>query len=170
MKVYKIELYIDGNEDFYSEFALEANNSFEDFHKIIIKTLDLKNSEMASFFICDNKWNKEKEITLFDMKLDEEKENEKNYILTMKNTMIKDVVDDKHRLMHYVYDFLNMQTFNIELISIDELKEKKKYPICICCDNFDKNLIEQKENIEDDFLNNEEDIMFDSDELPEDYY
>jgi len=166
MKIYTFELYIDGNEDFYSEFAIEGTNNFENFHKIIIKTLEMKNSEMASFFICDNHWNKEKEITLFDMKLDDDKSNDDNYILTMGNTLIKDVIDEEHKLMHYVYDFLNMQTFNIELIRIEEKKEKEKYPKCICCDNFDIKEIEQGE----DLIESKEDMLFDSEDFSDDYY
>ncbi len=160
--IYTFELYIDGNEDFYSEFAIEGKDNFESFHNIIIKSLHLSNNEMASFFVCNNKWEKEKEITLFDMKLDDESEN-MDYILTMRNTKIADVIDEKHRLMHYVYDFLNMKCFNIELMNITEKQDKKKYPLCLCCDNLKEDLVDTTADDIADIFNDMEDYSDDDD-------
>ena len=48
----------------------------------------------------------------------------------MRDSSLKDFVDDPHQRMLYEYDFLNMKTFYIELIQISEAEKDIKYPVC----------------------------------------
>lgn len=48
------------------KYRLIRNNRFE-LHEAILKSVDYKADQMTSFFICDDDWEKEKEVTLEEM-------------------------------------------------------------------------------------------------------
>lgn len=133
MHVYKFRLLSDRNEDFIRDIEIQANQSFLDFHTIISQSTNLNGEELASFHICDQKWNKEKEITLIDM-LDEEFPDEENKPFEetsiMKDSLIKNFIDDPHQRLLYEYDFLNIRTLYIELLSVHIQKDDGIYPRC----------------------------------------
>jgi hypothetical protein len=73
------------------------------------------------------------EITLFDMNIDEdddedEKPELKNPLLTMDKAKLSNVINDPHQKIIYVYDYLEMWTFFLELYKIAEADEKLRYP------------------------------------------
>ena len=49
------------------EIKIDAGATFFDLHQAIVDTCGYDSSEMASFTICENGWEKAQEITLFDM-------------------------------------------------------------------------------------------------------
>ena len=68
MYIYKFRLLYDEIEGFVRDYEIGAKQTFKDFHDIILQSIKgLDPKELASFYICDRKWNKLKEITLFDM-------------------------------------------------------------------------------------------------------
>jgi len=133
MHVYKFRLLSDTNDDFVRDIEIQANQSFLDFHNIISQCTNLNGEELASFHVCDQKWNKEKEITLIDM-LNEEYPDEKNKPFEetsiMKDSLIRNFIDDPHQRLLYEYDFLNLRTFYIELLSVHIQKDELVYPRC----------------------------------------
>ena len=133
MHIYKFKLLSDSNEDFVRDIEIKATQTFEDFHRIISNCVNLNGKELASFHICDQKWNKLKEITLLDMLNKEELEEESKPFeetFTMKNSHIKDFISEPHQRLVYEYDFLNMKTFFIELQSVSKQKNDGSYPKC----------------------------------------
>jgi len=49
----------------------------------------------------------------------------------MRESLIKDYIDEPHQRLLYEYDFLNMHTFYIELLSVYKQKEDSMiYPRC----------------------------------------
>ena len=71
MFYYKFRVYFDEVEDFVRDIEILANDNFESLHNILYKSIGLEGNELASFSLCDSKWNKQNEITLIDMKDDE---------------------------------------------------------------------------------------------------
>ena len=67
MYIYKFRITSDDVEDFLRDIEILSNQTFEQFHYFIVETLEFKQSELASFFICDQKWRRKHEITLMDM-------------------------------------------------------------------------------------------------------
>jgi hypothetical protein len=135
MHIYKFRLLSDVNDDFIRDIEIKASQTFEDFHKIISDCINLNGKELASFHICDQKWNKLKEITLIDMMNGEEPdEDEKQPVMEtylMKDSLIKRFIDEPHQRLLYEYDFLNLQTFFIELLSVYKQKDDAlTYPRC----------------------------------------
>lgn len=129
MSVYKFRLLFDEVEDFVRDYEILSNQTFEDFHNIIIKTINgLNNLELASFYTTDRKWEKTQEITLIDMSDNEAPE--ENRPLIMSNAILSNFIDDPHQRMIYEYDFLLLKTFYIELLKVTEENPKITYPIC----------------------------------------
>ncbi len=136
MHIYKFRMLTDTNAEFIRDFEILGNQTFLDFNRIIQENVNLGSEELASFHICNQNWSKLKEITLLDMRVDEEDEVEeenKEFIeeqFIMKNSNIKDFIEDPHQRLVYEYDFLDIKTFFIELLGVWKQKEDHHYPIC----------------------------------------
>lgn len=142
MYFYKFRVYYDEVEDFVRDIEILSNDNFENFHKILLSSIGLDGQELASFYICDSKWNKQKEISLMDMGDDSEKE-EPEYeegdefslrsklpISVMKDSLLKDFITDPHQHIMYEYDFLNPKVFYIELLKVLTAEDGVEYPRC----------------------------------------
>jgi len=77
---------------------------------------------MASFYTCDDTWNQQEEIALFDMS---EKGSD---VRLMNETFLEDILTRDTPKLIYVYDFLSMWTFFVELADIVENVEGFDYP------------------------------------------
>lgn len=143
MQAYRFRILYEDQEDFLRDIEIKPNQTFRDFHDILLKSVGIEGQELASFFVCDRKWNKQKEITLLNMMddkqntiadaLDDEDAPVKVQIpvSVMDQVQIRDVIEDPHQRLLYEYDFLNPRTFFIELMRILDTEEKKSYPICV---------------------------------------
>lgn len=139
---YKFRVYYDEVEDFVRDIEILSNDNFENFHKILLSSIGLNGQELASFYMCDSKWNKQKEISLMDMGDDSEKETpeyeeedefslrSKLPIFVMRDSLLKDFVTDPHQHIMYEYDFLNPKVFYIELLKVLKEEEGVTYPRC----------------------------------------
>lgn len=65
--IYRFTLISDEADDFIREIQIDPEATFYDFHEAILKSVGYANDQMTSFFICDDDWEKEKEITLEEM-------------------------------------------------------------------------------------------------------
>jgi hypothetical protein len=65
--VYKFCVLSDEVDDFRREIEIDADATFQDFNKVLLKTCNYKSDLMTSFFICDEYWDKQQEITAVDM-------------------------------------------------------------------------------------------------------
>jgi len=184
MYTYKFRLIFDEVEDFVRDFELLADQTFLDFHNIIVQSIKgLDGNELASFYICDSQWNKIREITLIDMGDKEEAEegdNRQSPKITMAEAVLSDLIDDPHQQLVYEYDFLNLKTFFIELIKSAEAEKKTKYPRCTASngelpkqvtvspkDDFDFSDLNEEETEDDEMEDfySEEDIQSLSDDI-----
>lgn len=100
-------------DDFIREIKIDSEATFYDLHEAILKAAGYKNDQMTSFFICDDDWEKEQEITLEDMGTSSE---EDSYI--MKETKLSELLEDEKQKMLYVFDPLAERVFFIELSEI----------------------------------------------------
>src|SRR5690554_5965309 len=117
--IYRFRVILDAQEDVFRDLEIEAQASLEDFHNVITQAFGFRGQEMASFYLSDDEWNQGDEISLFGMG-DETR--------VMASTTIDDVFSEENTKMLYVYDFLNMWTFMVELAEIAEPEPGKTYP------------------------------------------
>lgn len=132
MKVFKLRIESDESSNFILEVEIKASQTFMQLHDFLIKTLNLKGDELASFFITDEKWQKSEEITLLDMSGDEDEhvddEDETHTIYLMSKIRLDEFIDKESQYLLYEYDFLQMHTFYIEVIGISSSEKGITYP------------------------------------------
>lgn len=142
MYYYKFRISFDLVDDFVRDIEILSTDNFESFHNVLYSSIGLTGNELASFSICDAKWNKKQEITLIDMCDDQEAEapeydeNDDHSThsnipkFVMKNSLLKDFITDPHQQIIYEYNFLNPQFFFIELLKTLVAKPEISYPRC----------------------------------------
>ena len=111
----------DNKEDIFRDIEIRKTDTFEDLHNVLTQSFGFDGSEMASFYVSNDEWDQGQEIALFDM-------GQNHDIRMMNETIIEDVVDEDHTKLIYVYDFLNMWTFLVELGEIVDEAQGTDYP------------------------------------------
>ncbi|MFM1878433.1 MAG: hypothetical protein RLZZ241_1299 [Bacteroidota bacterium] len=120
--IYKIRVILDAEEDIFRDLELESENNLEVLHNAITQSFGFMGEEMASFYTCDENWIQDEEIPLFDLSDNEDESRQ------MSNIAIAEVLDKDTPRLLYVYDFLNMWTFFVELADVAEAENGKIYP------------------------------------------
>ncbi|AXT63418.1 hypothetical protein D1816_24755 [Aquimarina sp. AD10] len=120
--IYRFRVILDTEEDVFRDIEIEQDASLEQFHNVITQSFGFDGTEMASFYISDDQWNQGEEISLFDMS-----EGSQSTRL-MNETSLIDVAHEASPKLLYIYDFLSMWTFMIELAEIAEYENGMEYP------------------------------------------
>ena len=107
-------------DDFVREIQIDPEATFFDLHEAILKAANYTNDQMTSFFICDDDWEKEKEITLEEMDNNPEMDS-----WIMKETRLNELIEDEKQKLLYVFDYMTERCFFIELSEIITGKEIK---------------------------------------------
>jgi hypothetical protein len=120
--VYKFRVILDTEDDVFRDIAILDSDTLEDLHNAIFNAFGFDGMEVASFYTCDATWNQEEEIPMFDTGdiVGEQK--------TMTDYELSEILDAQNTKIIYVYDFINMWTFLVELASIEELEAGTIYP------------------------------------------
>lgn len=120
--VYKFRVILDAEEDVFRDIALLEDDTLEDLHNAIFNAFGFDGMEVASFYTCDETWNQEDEISLFDTG---DVPGEQRI---MSDYPLSDILDAENTKIIYVYDFINMWTFLVELAAIEEQEIGLIYP------------------------------------------
>lgn len=120
--VYKFRVILDAEEDIFRDIAIQEDDSLEDLHNAIVNGFGFDGTELASFYTCDDQWNQDEEISLFDTG-DVPGEQK-----IMADYPLSEMLNEDQTKIIYVYDFLNMWTFLIELAAIEEPEAGMTYP------------------------------------------
>ncbi|MCB7480854.1 plasmid pRiA4b ORF-3 family protein [Christiangramia sediminis] len=120
--VYRFRVILDADEDVFRDIEMLQESTLEDLHNTIVQSFGFDGSEMASFYISDDEWNQGEEIHQFDMS------GHDTSIKLMNETSLDSILSEKQTKLIYVYDFLKMWTFFVELGQIAEIEEGRDYP------------------------------------------
>ncbi|MGB3344037.1 MAG: hypothetical protein WBA61_09005 [Aequorivita sp.] len=120
--IYRFRIILDTDEDVFRDIEIKASATLEDFHNVIIQSFGFDGQEMASFYTSNDLWEEGEEISLFDVGDDDER------VRLMGETFLDEIVNRENTRLLYVYDFLNMWTFMVELADIAEPEEGQMYP------------------------------------------
>ncbi len=124
--IYKFRIVLDLNdEDVFRDIEIEDTASFEDLHNAIVQACELDGQQMASFFVSNDAWEQKEEITLFDMSDGPKNADAKK---VMADWAIHELVNEVSHKLLYIYDFLSMWTFYVELLDIHEIEVSVDYP------------------------------------------
>ena len=156
--IYRIRVILDVDDDVLRDIEISSTSTLEDLHNAIIQSFGFLGNEMASFYESDENWTQGDELPLESLETGINKKDEKlNTVLTF----------SKPKLI-YVYDFLNLWTFYVELKEEGEIVSGVTYPNLIHSqgevpeeapfktfeakgeENYPDNEMEQNEDIDDD--------------------
>ena len=116
--VYQFRIILDAEDDVIRDIAIKSNSTFEDFHHSIIKSFGFNGSEIATFYVSDDNWNQGETISLLEMNTND---------LIMSNIKLEEIFNKNNKML-YVYDFLKLWTFFIELNKKIEVDDKNNNP------------------------------------------
>lgn len=119
--IYRFVVLSDEDEAFVREFEFLDNQTLLDFHNAIQEELEFDRSQIASFYMATDSWEKEEEFTLFDMGSGSS---------TMENAVFEDVIFRKNQKLLYVFDFFNDRALYIEYVGEAKEDPDREYPVC----------------------------------------
>ena len=122
--IYRFRIILDNDteDDVFRDIEIRETDTLEDLHNSITQSFGFDGLEMASFYISNDEWDQGEEISMFDVS------EAANAIRTMNETILKDVVNESQTKLIYIYDFMSMWTFFVELAEIVEEAEGTDYP------------------------------------------
>lgn len=119
--VYKFVVLSDEDESFVREFEFLDSHTLMDFHNMIQDELEFDKSQMASFYMATDNWEKEEEFTLFDMGTGSS---------TMEVAVLEDIIFRKNQKLLYVFDFFNDRALFVEYTGEAKEVDGREYPSC----------------------------------------
>lgn len=173
VNIFKFRVIIDTEQDVFRDIEIETAATFEKLHAAILDAFDFEAGEMASFYMSNESWEKGLEIPLMDMAGDA--------ALSMKSTTLLEMVSKPSDKILYIYDFMRMWIFYVELMEVKKDKPSTIYPRVALAygdapsqdskemDLFGSEFSEEEFNemhgdVNDDADDEGEDDMFDADE------
>ncbi len=159
--IYRFRVILDAKEDVFRDIEIDSENTLEELHNSITQAFGFEGNEMASFYESNEEWEQGEEIALFDVS------EGVNSIRIMNETSINDVTYREQPRLIYVYDFLSMWTFLVELADIAEADPDQTYPNLMFTHGEIPEEAPEKEFIAEGKEGEDDD--FDDDLDPEDY-
>ncbi len=122
--IYRFRVILDNDtdDDIFRDIEIRKTDSLEDLHNVITQAFGFDGIEMASFYISNEDWDQGEEISMFDVSEGH------SSVRLMGDTIIDTVLDQSQTKLIYVYDFMNMWTFLVELAEIVDEAEGTDYP------------------------------------------
>jgi len=171
--VFKFILLSDEVDDFMREIHIDSEATFLELNDAVLDSVGYTKDQMTSFFICNEYWEKEQEITLIEMDTSSEVDS-----LIMSEIKLEEFISEEEQKVMFVFDYLNERAFFMELVEIIPGKELKKAvckvskgvaPVQMQDDLFMDSLLGEKKGMDtftEDFqLDMMDDEDFDSEEL-----
>ena len=159
--IYRFRVILDNDteDDVFRDIEIRETDTMEDLHNVITQSFGFDGMEMASFYVSDDQWNQGEEIAMMDMS---EADND---VKMMSSTIINTIIHEASTRLIYVYDFLSMWTFYVELGEIIEEAVGTDYPNLLFVhgqipDEAPEKVFEADED-EDDFNEFEDDLDID---------
>ena len=114
---YNIRITLESKEDVIREIEINSDCLMSELHYFIIDAFGLDNKELASFYTVNSELELEDEFPLISFQ-----DNSSN----MENTKLESVLTNINDKLIYVFDYMKMWRFLIDLIKIEtDFREKK---------------------------------------------
>lgn len=161
MKTFKLRVQFEAKDDseIFRDIVVTEGQNLEQLHKTIVKSFDFDGDEMASFYMSDENWEKGTEFPLEDMGEEEDE------TVVMKKAKVESLLKGEGSRLIYIYDFMKMSTFILEVTEVGKKDEAKKYPLVTQSVGDFPEEAEDGEGEDDD-----DDVFGDDPDLAESYY
>lgn len=120
----RLRVLIDTSDgtDVFRDLALPLDFTFRQLHEAITDAFDFDPSEMASFYMSNEHWDKGEEIPLMDVGQGERSPR------TMDRVLLKEKIYKQDQRLLYVFDFLLMWCFYIEVVEFKSFNASEAFP------------------------------------------
>jgi len=122
--IYKIRVILDTKDDVFRDIEIRDKQTLFTLYKGIMSAFSLQGEELASFYESGQDWAQGREIPLENM--DENGPDE-----TMSDFYVHEALPQVGSRMIFVYDYMDMWTFFVEVVSIEEKKAVLNYPLTV---------------------------------------
>lgn len=120
VNIFKFRVIVDTEQDVFRDIEIETDATFEQLHEAVLDAFDFERGEMASFYMSNEQWEKGLEIPLMEMAGDT--------ALSMKTTRLSEMLSKPSEKVLYVYDFMRMWIFYVELMEVKKDMPSTIYP------------------------------------------
>ena len=97
--IYRINFSSEEGENFRLVFDADSDATFLELHEAILKAVNYTNDQMTSFFMCNDRWEKEQEVTLVEMDRSFDYDN-----MVMESTRLSDLMEEQGQRLIYIFD------------------------------------------------------------------
>lgn len=122
--IYNFRIVSDEVDNFKREIQIDADSTFLALKNAICDSVNYDKNQMCSFFICEDNWEKQKEVTFEDMGSDSSED-----VYLMEDTIISDLVEDEGQRLLFTFDYMTDRSMFMELKEIMTNRSLKD-PIC----------------------------------------
>ena len=126
--IFLFRIISDENLDFLRDLVAGGSDTFLDLHKVLQKELGYDPTQLASFYITNENWEKELEITLIDMM-----QEPGVTTFTMDQVTLEERITELNQRMLYLFDFFSERAFFIELIEMEDEISPRQTPFIGHC-------------------------------------
>lgn len=153
--IYKIRVILDTKDDVFRDIEVRDKQTLFTLYKGIMSAFSLQGEELASFYESDEDWNQGREIPLEEMSEEGGEE-------TMADFYIHEAFQKVGSRMIFVYDYMEMWTFFVELIAIEDKPAVLNYPLTVY--RYGTVPLKAPKKSMDILLDDEEDLIVDEDD------
>lgn len=111
--IYKFLIGSEESASFKVEIAIDSEDTFERLRNAILDAAGYDKDMLDSFYICDDEWNKEKEVVYADMDDDTDDD-----IWLMEDTRLDELVEEEGQKLKFVFDYMTERYFYMKLKEI----------------------------------------------------
>lgn len=112
--VYRFKLVSDEVCNFSREIEIDSESTFLQLRNAILESVNFTKDELDSFFLCNDEWEREEEITLEDMGTTASDQD----LWLMEDTPLSELIEDEGQRLSFVFDYLTERSFFMELKEI----------------------------------------------------
>lgn len=171
--VYKFKLVSDEVSNFSREIEIDSNSTFLQLRNAILDSVGYLKDDIDSFFLCDDEWQRQEEITLEDMGSSSDQD-----IWLMEDTPLNELIEDEGQKLVFVFDYMTERSFFMEMKEaipgrnladpICTVKRGKAPAQRVDLDEFEKQIDQNAQKLVSDDLDIEDlygDTQFNDDEI-----
>ena len=122
--IYKFVIVSDEADNFKLQIAIDSTATFMQLRNIILESAGYSKDQMDSFYICDDEWTKQREVTCMDMGTDSDED-----IWIMDDTQLDELLEDEGQRMKFVFDYMTERYFFMKLKEV-VLGKSLRDPLC----------------------------------------
>jgi len=122
--VIKFRILLDTEKNVFRDIEIADSQTFEALHYSILDAFEWEADEMASFYASNEDWEKGDEIPLMDI----QEEFGPKSLKIMSQIKLSDLINEVGQKYIYVFDFLLMWCFYVDVLEIKAAEEGIDYP------------------------------------------